>query len=65
MTWENYGQWHIDHIIPLAEGKTARQLNKLCHYTNLAPLWAQENLRKGKKRKWPLSRLHRTHTELR
>jgi hypothetical protein len=65
MTWQNYGQWHIDHIIPLAEGKTERQLNKLCHYTNLAPLWAHENLRKGKKRTWPSSRLHRPHTELR
>ena len=53
MMWENYGQWHIDHIIPLADGKTKQQIEKLCHYTNLAPLWARENLQKGKKRKWP------------
>ena|SRR3990167_4865718 len=49
MTWENYGKWHADHIIPLIAGKTEDEMIKLCHYTNLQPLWAIDNLRKGKK----------------
>lgn len=47
MNWDNYGMWHIDHIKPLSSAKTEDQLKKLCHYTNLQPLWAKENLKKG------------------
>jgi len=49
MSWENYGKWHIDHIKPLATAKSENEATKLCHYTNLQPLWAKENLRKGAK----------------
>lgn len=49
MNWENHGEWHIDHIIPLASAKTEDELLKLCHYTNLQPLWALDNLIKGDK----------------
>ena len=49
MNWDNRSEWHIDHIIPLASAKTEDELIKLCHYTNLQPLWATDNLRKGKK----------------
>jgi len=49
MSWENYGEWHIDHKKPLALAKTEKQLIKLCHYTNLQPLWAEENRRKQAK----------------
>jgi hypothetical protein len=52
MSWENWGiyGWHIDHIIPLdAFNLTNREeFLKACHYTNLQPLWAEENLKKGK-----------------
>lgn len=47
MNWENQGQWHIDHIIPLCSAKTIQELEKLCHYTNLQPLWAKDNISKG------------------
>jgi hypothetical protein len=34
MTWENRGEWHIDHIIPLASAKTVERLYELFQYTN-------------------------------
>ena len=58
MTLENHGEWHIDHILPLAshdkdsEGNwcTKSDYNrKLIHYTNLQPLWAEDNLKKSNK----------------
>lgn len=49
MAWDNYGQWHIDHIIPLSRFNlnTRKELLNACHYTNLQPLWAIENISKG------------------
>jgi len=49
MGWDNRSEWHIDHIIPLSSAKTEDELYKLCHYTNLKPLWAEENLKKSNK----------------
>jgi len=49
MSWENKNKWHIDHIIPLASAKTESEILQLCHYTNLQPLWAKDNLTKGGK----------------
>jgi len=47
MNWSNQGDWHIDHIIPLSSANTEERLKKLCHYTNLQPLWAVDNLIKS------------------
>jgi len=47
MNWDNYGEWHIDHIIPLASAKTEERLKRLCHYSNLQPLWAENNISKS------------------
>lgn len=46
MSWDNYGEWHIDHKIPASWAQTEEELLKLNNYTNLQPLWASENLSK-------------------
>ena len=47
MCWSNRDKWHIDHIVPVGLADTPEEVKKLCHYTNLQPLWAEENLKKG------------------
>jgi hypothetical protein len=49
MSWNNRGDWHIDHIIPLSSVKTEEELLKLFHYSNLQPLWAIDNIKKSNK----------------
>ena len=49
MSWDNHGEWEIDHIIPLSSGKTEEDVIKLCHYKNLQPLWKEDNRKKGNK----------------
>lgn len=49
MSWENFGEWHIDHIRPLASFDTSseddmRLANRL---ENLRPMWAADNIAKG------------------
>ena len=51
MTWDNYGEWEIDHKIPLmysvSQRPTIEQVSERLHYTNTQPLWKDENLSKG------------------
>lgn len=49
MTLDNYGEWHLDHIIPISSAKTEEEVIKLNHYTNFQPLWAEDNWNKGNK----------------
>ena len=49
MNWDNYGKWHIDHHKAMAKFDLFKEeeLLECCNYSNLRPLWAEENMRKG------------------
>jgi hypothetical protein len=49
MSWNNYGKWHIDHVMPLSAFNlnNIEDVKKACHYTNLQPLWAIDNIKKS------------------
>ena len=49
MTWENHGEWHLDHKTPVSWAETEEQIYELNKYTNFQPLWAKDNLSKGNK----------------
>ena len=51
MTIDNYGEWEIDHIIPISSFDLTKKENQiLCfNYKNLQPLWAEDNLKKSNK----------------
>lgn len=53
MTWQNHGRsgWHFDHIRPLSSFDLTddKQLAEGCHFTNVQPLWAADNIRKAGK----------------
>jgi hypothetical protein len=49
MTWENYGEWHVDHIRPCASFDLSdkEQVLQCFNWRNLQPMWASENISKG------------------
>jgi len=51
MSWENYGKWHVDHIMPCASFDFTREEEQFeCfNYKNLQPLWANDNIKKSNK----------------
>lgn len=51
MTWDNYGEWHVDHIKPCAmfDFSVDSHQFECFHYTNMQPLWAIDNYKKGNK----------------
>lgn len=52
MSWGNYGKmWHVDHIRPCASFDLSdpEQQKQCFHYSNLQPLFVEDNLKKGAK----------------
>jgi len=49
MSFDNYGEWHLDHIIPISTAETYEDAIRLNHYTNFQALWAVDNLKKSNK----------------
>jgi hypothetical protein len=53
MTWDNYGEWHVDHIKPISSFQIAeigdKEFMSCWSLENLQPLWGKENIRKSNK----------------
>jgi hypothetical protein len=51
LTWDNYGEWHVDHIIPISSFNIQEmgdeEFIKCWSLENLQPLWGEENIRKS------------------
>jgi hypothetical protein len=51
MTWDNYGEWHVDHIKPMTsfniQSPKDKSFQECWSLGNLQPLWGNENLSKG------------------
>lgn len=54
MSWNNYGEWQIDHIIPCSSFNLieTNEQEKCFNYKNLQPLWKKDNLEKSNKLDW-------------
>lgn len=54
MSWENRGEWHIDHIVPVSQFEFTSsedpEFKAAWALSNLRPLWAKDNLRKNNRR---------------
>lgn len=53
MTWENYGDWHVDHKLPITsfdiQDMGDEEFMKCWSLNNLQPMWGEENIRKSNK----------------
>jgi len=53
MTWENYGEWHVDHKLPITSFNIQEmgdeEFMKCWCLDNLQPMWGEENIRKSNK----------------
>lgn len=53
MSWENYGEWHVDHILPIShfnyKSIDSEEFKECWSLSNLRPLWSSENLSKNNK----------------
>jgi hypothetical protein len=49
MTLDNYGEWELDHIVPISSANSEEEIVKLNYYTNYQPLWKEDNLKKSNK----------------
>jgi hypothetical protein len=47
MSWENWDEWHIDHIIPISKFEKETDPKIVNSLSNLQPLWASDNIRKS------------------
>ena len=49
MSWGNYGEWHLDHVLPLASFDLTdrQQFLEACNWLNYQPMWAKDNRIKG------------------
>ena len=51
LTWDNYGEWHVDHITPISSFNIREmgdeEFIKCWSLENLQPLWGEENIRKS------------------
>jgi hypothetical protein len=53
MTWDNYGEWHVDHILPITSFNIQKigdnEFMKCWSLNNLQPMWGKENIKKSNK----------------
>lgn len=51
MNWDNYGKWHIDHVVPCSSFDLSKEEDKMKCFSwkNLRPCWAKDNIKKGSK----------------
>lgn len=50
MSWKNRDRWHLDHIVPISSAQTEDDIYRLAHFTNIRPMWSDQNIIKSNKR---------------